>query len=190
MKSIFNISEEYLELISKIEEQEGELTPELEEQLKINAHELEIKLKSYHHVIQTIKGQVSTINDELTRLKTLRDQKLNLVERLKGAVLDATLIFGEDGKSGNKKLKYDTLNIYTVNKKVLEINNPETLSLDLTRNMVTNNFTPDELHKIRTIVKDLDVISTPDKDKIKGHLLAGEEIDNVQLVIKPHVVIK
>ena len=42
-KSLYNINNEYLELINKVENLEGELTPELENALTINKSELEIK---------------------------------------------------------------------------------------------------------------------------------------------------
>ena len=120
-KSLFNIEEEYLQLMQEIEELEGELTPELDEKLKINQEELESKIKAYHHIIENMKGDMQLIKDESERLANLKKSKESLIDKLKGKVLNATTIFGYDGKSGNKKLDFDTLKVYTVNKDKIEV---------------------------------------------------------------------
>jgi len=121
MANIFEIKEEYYKVFDEIEELDGELTPELEERLKIAEDNLEEKIKAYYAKIATIKGEVETIKDEAKRLASLRTTKENLTDRLKKTILEATLEFGCEGKSGNKKLDFDTLKTYSVNKDIVEV---------------------------------------------------------------------
>jgi hypothetical protein len=51
--TLYNIEQEYLNLISEIESLDGELTPEIEEQLTINKEQLESKSVAYLQVIAT-----------------------------------------------------------------------------------------------------------------------------------------
>ena len=111
--TLFNIEDQYLDLMQQIEEAEGELTPELEEQLDINQKDLENKVKAYHHVIVQNKGEADTIDEEIKRLQSLKQIKTNLVDKLREKLLNATIIFGYDGKSGNKKMDFDTLKMWT-----------------------------------------------------------------------------
>ncbi len=120
-KSLFAIEDKYLQLMQQIEENDGELTPELEQELTINLEECEAKLKAYHHIIQNNKSEIQLIKDEKERLSKLASIKENLIERLKSSVLDATILYGNTGKSGNKKIDYDTLKLYTVNKDSIDV---------------------------------------------------------------------
>jgi hypothetical protein len=49
--TLYNIEQEYLNLISEIEALDGELTPEIEDQLNINKEQLESKSVAYLQVI-------------------------------------------------------------------------------------------------------------------------------------------
>lgn len=120
-KSLYNIQDEYLQLMNEIEEGEDELTPELEERLKINEQECESKIKAYYHIIKSQESDMQLIKDERERLSVLSNTKENIIKRLKNKVLDACIFFGYDGKSGNKKIDYDTLKVYTVNKDKIEV---------------------------------------------------------------------
>jgi hypothetical protein len=127
-KSLYNISDEYLQLMKDIEEVEGDLTLELEERLKINQEELESKIKAYHGIIKNNEGDLQLIKDEKERLSSLANTKENLIKRLKNKVLDTCTLFGYDDKSGNKKLDFDTLKCYTVNKDKIEVDEENFIS--------------------------------------------------------------
>jgi hypothetical protein len=119
MKSLFNISAEYLMLMNEIEELEGEITPEIESALKINQEQLEEKCRAYHCVIQLKKGDIKIAEDEISRLNSHITKSNNLIERLKKSVGEALELYGEFGKSGNKKLSFPNLTIYNVYHKPL-----------------------------------------------------------------------
>lgn len=119
--NLYNIESKYLQLMQQIEDLEGEVTPEIEQELVITEKDCEEKIKSYHHIIKNSQGDIQLIKDEKERLSKLADTKENLIKKLKDRVLDACQIFGYDGKSGNKKIDYDTVKVYTVNKDSIEI---------------------------------------------------------------------
>lgn len=188
--SLFNIEAEYLDIISQIEEAEGELTPELEERLAINLENLEAKLKAYNYVISMIKGEIVVIDDEVSRLRALKEVKENLIDRLRKAILQATMLFGEDGKTGNKKLKFDTLQTWTVNKEVVVIDENKILDPGYSRASITNSITMDEAEAIKKIKPDATFVYSPDKKKLMDDLKLGVELKAARLEIKPYVVIK
>lgn len=121
MSSLFNIQEKYLQLMNKIEELEGEITPEIEKELAITEQDCEEKIKSYYGLIKDSEATIQIIKDEKERLSGLASTKETLIKNLKSNVLKACQLFGYDGKSGNKKIDYDTLKVYTVNKDKIEV---------------------------------------------------------------------
>jgi hypothetical protein len=121
MSILFNIEDDYLKLVNQIEELEGEITPELEEALKINAKELESKIKAYHHIIQQKNANIMIIKDEKDRLSNLEKVNANIINKLKNNILYAVKTFGYEGKSGNKKLDYDTVKLYTKSSEKIEV---------------------------------------------------------------------
>jgi hypothetical protein len=119
--NIYNIKKDYLQLMQQIEELEGEITPEIEQQLIITEKDCEEKIKSFHGIIKHNEGDLQLIKDEKERLSKVANVKENLIKTLKSSVLEACSLFGYDGKSGNKKIDYDTLKVYTVNKDKIEV---------------------------------------------------------------------
>jgi len=93
-KSLYNINNEYLELISQVEQAEGVLTPELEEALTINKSELEVKSIAYVEVIKQRESLNERIDAEIKRLQALKKQNDTLVSRLKNNLLNAVNLFG------------------------------------------------------------------------------------------------
>lgn len=120
-QNLFNIQEEYYEILQQIEELEGEITPELEEALKINKENLEAKIKAYYYYIKQNEGNIKTIEDEIERLQTKIGSITNVNIRLKDKVKEALELFGDDGKSGNKTLKFTDLSIWNVYNKPLRL---------------------------------------------------------------------
>jgi hypothetical protein len=114
MSNLFNLSEEYIQLMYAIEEAEGELTPELEYLLEVNQQEVEQKLKAYHYIIKQLEGEQKVLDDEIDRLKLKKQTKENAIKRLKDSTLVALQLFGVKTDKGNYKLKYDNLSIWSV----------------------------------------------------------------------------
>jgi len=93
--TLYDIKNEYLELVTEIEELEGELTPELEYKLKINQNELQTKAIAYHSVILSKEAFNTTIDNEIKRLQAMKKQNNNVIDRLKNSLVSAIELFGE-----------------------------------------------------------------------------------------------
>lgn len=113
MQSLFEIESKYLELMNEIEELEGEITPEIEKQLIINQNELKNKVSQYRELMIMIESDISAADIEIKRLQAFKQRKTNLISLLKDRLLEAVRLYGEDGKSGNKTLKFETISLYT-----------------------------------------------------------------------------
>jgi len=192
------IQQDYLLLMQEIEDNDGVLDESMEERLYINQNELEDKLKAYGYVIRLKNNEIKFIDDEIARLSTFKVIKNNLIERLKKSIQGALLLYGTDGKSGNKQLKYDTLNIYNVYHKPTIIEDEENFN-----NMEFINFTLNEkLTKeesallVETLLKKrlgitelspdliangVSVSKAIDKTKIGKALKNGQEVDGAHL---------
>ena len=77
--TLYDIKQEYLELINQVEEMEGELTPEIEQQLIINQNELQNKAIAYHSVILSKDSFNMQIDNEIKRLQTLKKRNNSLI---------------------------------------------------------------------------------------------------------------
>lgn len=94
MKTLYNINNDYLDLISQVEEAEGLLTPELEQALTINKSELEVKSIAYVEVIKQRESLNERIDSEIKRLQALKKSNDTLVSKLKNNLLNAVNLFG------------------------------------------------------------------------------------------------
>lgn len=94
MKTLYNINNDYLELISQVEEAEGVLTPELEQALSINKSELEVKSIAYVEIIKQRESLNERIDNEIKRLQALKKSNDTLVSKLKNNLLNAVNLFG------------------------------------------------------------------------------------------------
>ena len=94
-KSLFNIQEDFNDLMRTIEEAEGEITPEMENALKINENELQKKGIGYLEVIKQKEAFNLLVDNEIKRLQGLKKTNSNSIERLKDSLLNAVNLFGE-----------------------------------------------------------------------------------------------
>jgi hypothetical protein len=92
MNSLFNITARAKQLALALEE--GELTQDLENELVINQNELQIKAENYGYVIKSLEGDVTIIDEEIKRLRGLKEAKTNAIERMKEAVVNAFQVYG------------------------------------------------------------------------------------------------
>ena len=90
--NLYQIKNEYLTLASQLEQ--GELTPEIEQQLQINEEQLKEKAINYGYVIRSFEYDNDIIDAEIKRLKQLKEQKENAIDKLKNAVSDAMQLYG------------------------------------------------------------------------------------------------
>lgn len=91
-KSLFQISKEYLDIITLLEE--DELTPELEQGLEIAQAELSEKAGNYLKAISMLEAEAAMAKDHEAKAKAYRARKEKAVARLKEALKSAIQTFG------------------------------------------------------------------------------------------------
>lgn len=111
--SLFSIKAELQDIILQLEE--GEATDELVAKLGITEDNLKDKIADYLQVIKLYQCDVKECSDEVARVNRIKKTRDNTLRRLKDAVLEAVLMFGSTGKSGNKVIEGSTYKIYSRN---------------------------------------------------------------------------
>lgn len=159
--NLFNIKQEYINLVNTIIDNNGELTPELSQALAINETELKEKAINYGYVIRSFEYENEIIDAEIKRLKALKEQKEKAIQKLKDAVSDAMNLYG----------------IEKVESPALKLSFRKSESIEISEN----------LDKRFMIEK---VTLQPDKVAIKEAIKKGEQVDGAVLVINQNLQIK
>lgn len=120
--NIFQISKALLDIYNELEENGGELTEELEEELQITKEDFKAKIGDYVALIKQIDADCAAIDIETKRLKTLKDSKKKLKERLSKVACTAIDMFGEHTKSGGAYVDLGTEKVSVRNTTKLETN--------------------------------------------------------------------
>ena len=125
-KSIFEISEDYLNTIQElenwmIENDTDEVPQHLDDALAINKDQLDTKLKNYYFYIKDIEGQIQTIKDHVAQMNNKKKALEKQVQRLKSYVHTGLSLYGETNKSGNHTYKTDLFKVTASNTKRLKI---------------------------------------------------------------------
>lgn len=198
-KNIYDISEEYLSIVSELEEAEGELTPELEEKLKINREDFEAKATAYIHIIRINEGESDFITTEIERLNGLKAGRLNKIERLKNTLKNAVILFGEDGKSGNKKVDLIIAKLWTTNRQSVEITDEDKFLAEPENNkyctVPIKALDYEEAKELKTLAFDNNIFIdlgniSISKTKIKEAIEAEIEVIGASIVTKASLTIK
>jgi hypothetical protein len=142
MKSIYQLTTEALEIASLLEE--NELTPEIEQALVINQDELKEKALNYAYVIRTFEDDVTAIENEIKRLRALKEAKTNSIERLRESISTAMNIYGIE------KVESPLLKLSFRKSEAVEITNEEVLPMSFKTEKVT--YTPNKV-KIKEAIK-------------------------------------
>ena len=159
--NLFNIKQEYINLVNSIIDNNGELSPELSQALAINETELKEKAINYGYVIRTFEYENDIIDAEIKRLKALKQQKEKAIQKLKDAVSDAMNLYG----------------IEKVESPALKLSFRKSESVEISEN----------LDKRFMIEK---VTLQPDKVAIKEAIKKGEQVEGAVLVINQNLQIK
>lgn len=162
MKTLYNINNDYLELISQVEQAEGVLTPELEQALTINKSELEVKSIAYVEIIKQRESLNERIDNEIKRLQALKKSNDTLVSKLKNNLLNAVNLFG------NYEAGFIKLSTRKSKQVVIECD-------------------VNDLHKSFKTIK---VTETADKVAIKKAIESGETVYGCRLVENVNLSIK
>lgn len=121
MSNIFQISQDLLDVFQELEDNGGELTDELEAKLTVSQADFKTKIKSYTDVIKYTEGDIKLIDEEISRLKELKESKKKAIARLEKIVIWAIGMFGEANKSGNKFVDFGTGKVSVRNTEKVEI---------------------------------------------------------------------
>lgn len=117
--SLFSIKAELQDIILQLEESEA--TEEIVAKLGITEDNLKDKIGDYLQVIKRYQCDVKECSDEVARVNQIKKTRNNTLERLKDAVLEAVIMFGSTGKSGNKVIEGSTYKVYSRNTTVTKL---------------------------------------------------------------------
>lgn len=152
--TLFNIGNEFVELVNQIQENEGELTPELENALKINEENFIQKTVSYYQFMTDIKSKI----EQGEALKKEIDKKIkqfqNVFDKCSKNVKEAMLLY-EKETAGDDFYKFKL------------------------RKSVSVEIEDDTLIPKKFMVEK--VVTSPDKNSIKSALKAGESVPGCAL---------
>jgi len=155
MPSIFELTKEQAELKAKVEQ--GVFSEEdTADTFEGMEHELNDKISDYCHVLNSMNADLTTIKNEIDRLKTLQGEKQNQTKRIK-----QTLIAG---LSGIEKTSFDTgLFKGHIRKGSQSVN------------VLNAGEIPAEYIETK-------VTESPDKTAIRNALKAGEKVPGAELI--------
>jgi hypothetical protein len=161
MSNLYEITREAQELAFLLETEE--LTPELEAMLVINQDQLQAKAGNYAKVIANIQSDSDAIDQEIKRLKAMKESKDRAVTRLKDALREAMLVSAID-KIESPLFK-------------LSLRRSESVEVDIVEAL------PSEFINIKNVV-------TADKVAIKEAIKRGENVIGARLIENFNLQIK
>ena len=161
MISLYEITQEaqYLAVLLETEE----LTPELEEALIINQDQLQSKAVNYAKVIANYQAESDAIDQEIKRLKAMKESRDKKVEWLKESVKKAMLV------SGIEKVESPLFKLSVRRSEAVEVDVVEAL--------------PSAFQNVKNVV-------TADKVAIKEAIKRGEFVMGARLVENFNLQIK
>lgn len=159
--NLYTLTQEaqYLAVLLETEE----LTPELEEALIINQNELQAKAVNYAKVIANYQAESDAIDQEIKRLKAMKESREKKIEWLKESVKKAMLV------SGIEKVESPLFK--------LSVRRSEAVEVDLVEAL------PNAFQNVKNVV-------TADKVAIKEAIKRGENITGARLVENFNLQIK
>lgn len=193
--ALFNLDVDLRAILEELEEGLGEITPEIADKLAINREGLERQVIGYHKVMLQLDGDIEVCDTEIKRLYQIIEQKAKQREAFKKILFEATKAFGYEGKSGNKKLDFPTLKLFTKKFESVEILNADLVTDErVITYIVTNPLDTKTYKKVLEKFDDLQIIVKPQKliskTELKPLLKDGEVIEGVKLNQNETVVIK
>ena len=159
--NLYTLTQEaqYLAVLLETEE----LTPELEQALIINQDQLQAKAVNYAKVIANYQAESDAIDQEIKRLKAMKDSREKKIEWLKESVKKAMLV------SGIEKVESPLFK--------LAVRRSESVEVDLVEAL------PNAYQNVKNVV-------TADKVAIKEAIKRGENITGARLVENFNLQIK
>lgn len=93
---LFNIQQEYIQLLGQIEEADGEITPEIDKALQFTERRLQSEGASIACLIKTLEYWTENVESEIKRLESIRTRANKGKELLKNRLSEAMQQFGLD----------------------------------------------------------------------------------------------
>lgn len=112
MASLYQIEQELQELFNIIEDNDGEVTDEQYEALIVTKDNLYQKLGDYYKAICIWENNAISCKNEKKRINDTQKKYENRVAKLKEAILQAVVHFGDEGKT-NKVIELPTVKFFT-----------------------------------------------------------------------------
>lgn len=163
MKSLYNIEQEYLNILLEIEDNDGEITESIEEKLVINENEFELKSINYAYIIKSINDSKLIIKQEIDRLRNLLEKENKKEESLKSNLVSAMLNFNIE------KVESPTLKLSIRKSEAINIIDEEAIESDYI---------------------DIKEVSTISKTRLKEAIKAGINVKGAELIINHNLQIK
>lgn len=135
--------------------EEGEFTPEIEQALAITQEQLQEKSLQYTYVIKNFEADSQAIDNEIKRLKAMKEAKDGAIDRMKEAVRNAMLASGID------KIESSLFKLSLRRSESVEVVNIDQL--------------PESLTTVKKTV-------SADKVKIKEAIKAGQNVEGAVIV--------
>jgi len=191
MSNIYNLTEEYLQLMNILEENEGLLDEELELRLDINKQNIQEKFSNYAKVIQFQKNKLAFADSEIERIKKYQKTVENSINRLEKTLLAALQLLGNKDKNKDIwRLETETFKFSTRKSNSVVIEDEDKIPLDCFIFKLKNNLDVDDVNRIHNIDPTLQFDKTPSKTLIKEKLEEGDDIDGAKIESKYSLTIK
>jgi|WetSurMetagenome_2_1015567.scaffolds.fasta_scaffold104931_1 hypothetical protein len=163
MSNIFQIQQDYFEILSQLEDNEGIFSPELEEALRSNEEDFNYKVENCVKMIHHWEGELMGIEAEIERLTKLKKRKDNAIDALKNNISYSL-------QSRNiGKLTVGTHNLSFRTSKALIVGNPDNV--------------PDEFITTKEV-------ETIDKNALKAWIDKGNEVEGTYIETRQNLQIK
>jgi hypothetical protein len=129
--ALYQIEQEYLNIVQSIIDAGGEITEEQETALSISKEQLQNKGVCYGFIVKELEGNIDLIDLEIKRLNALKKPLVNSIDRLKNNLSQAMQMFDVT------ELKTPLLKINFRKSESIEVTDIDLLDADFVKTTIT-----------------------------------------------------
>ena len=129
--ALYQIEQEYLNIVQSIIDAGGEITEEQETALSISKEQLQNKGVCYGFIVKELEGNIDLIDLEIKRLQALKKPLVNSIDRLKNNLSQAMQMFDVT------ELKTPLLKINFRKSESIEVTDIDLLDADFVKTTIT-----------------------------------------------------
>jgi hypothetical protein len=129
--ALYQIEQEYLNIVQSIIDAGGEITEEQETALSISKEQLQNKGVCYGFIVKELEGNIDLIDLEIKRLQALKKPLVNSIDRLKNNLSQAMQMFEVT------ELKTPLLKINFRKSESVEVTDIDLLDVDFVKTTIT-----------------------------------------------------